>query len=168
MSSVAPVSLQNLYVDLDYLSGIGNNQKYNFIDRTYINDDWIGYLWRKLGGENQDIYGISIMENICKNAAEQWENYKDNTKFNSILLDKMVAARQGLDRCKSTYEQRHKTSTAGNINNRAIMVLDSAIPLERKIEEGITLQTRGRLYSTTKPSTDLANETKTDETKING
>lgn len=145
MSSVPPISLQNLYVDLDYLSGIHDNQKYNFSGRYYSNDDWLGYVLRKFGGESQDVYGIACMENICKNAAEQWDTYKDNKIFNSTLLNKIVAARHGLERCRKTYETKQKTHTSTSITNRAILILDSAIPYDRKISEGIILENKLRV-----------------------
>lgn len=156
MSTTPPVSLQNLYVELDYLAGIRDRQKYNFTDRTYVNDDWIGFLWRKWGGENQDIYGISVMENICKNAAEQFIQYKNDEVFGNELLDKMVSARHGLERCRVTYESKQKTNTVSNIKNRGILVLDNAIPIERKLKEGIIIrnktESRERVLSTSQRS----------------
>lgn len=81
MRNTPPVSLQNLYFKLDYLVGI----KYNFGNKTYVNNDLIGYLFCKYEGENQDIFGVANMENICK----------DNLIFSHNLLDRMVAARNG-------------------------------------------------------------------------
>lgn len=155
MSSVPPVSLQNLYVELDFLAGIHDNQKYNFSGKYYVNNDWMGFLWRKLDGENQDVYGVACMENICKNAAEQWDTYRDNRIFNVTLLNKIVAARHGLERCRKTYESKQKTHTSSSITNRAILILDGAIPQERKLTEGIILESRSRLNSHVK---DLSNE----------
>lgn len=142
MTTTPPVSLLNLYVQLDYLAGIKDRQKYNFTDKTYVNDDWIGFIWRKWGGDNQDIYGISIMANICENAAQQYLVYKENNVFGKELLDKMISARHGLERCRVTYDTKQKTNTVSNIKNKAILVLDNAIPYERKIEEGIILNSK--------------------------
>lgn len=141
-STTAPISLQNLFLDLDYLAGINDRQKYCFSSRTYINDDWVGTLWRKWGGENQDIYGIAMMDNIAKNAAEQYVSYEKHRVFGPELLDKMVAARHGLERARKTYAEKQKTNTASNIKIRAINVIDNAIPESRRLSEGILLRAK--------------------------
>jgi hypothetical protein len=141
-TTTAPISLQNLFLDLDYLAGIKDRQKYNFTSRSYVNDDWVGFFWRKMEGETQDIHGISAMENITKNAAEQWITYKKHNTFGPELLDKMVDARHGLERARVTYADKQKTNTASNIKIRAIQVLDNAIPESKKLEVGITLKTK--------------------------
>lgn len=158
-STTASISLQNLYLDLDYLAGINDRQKYNFGTRSYVNDDWFGVFWRKFEGENQDIHGIALMENITKNAAEQWETYKTHRVFGIELLDKMVSARHGLERARKTYSDKQKTNTASNIKIRAINVLDNAIPQERKLSEGIIL----RAKTSSEDSSNLAKVMEDDE-----
>lgn len=140
MSTVPPVSLANLYNDLDFLAGIRDKQKYSFGKRFYTNLDWIGVAYRIRDGEKQDVNGISIMEQICVNASQQWDSYRNNHIFGPELLNKMVAARHGLKRCVDTYESEQKTVSASSIKNRAILLLDNAIPLQRKIKEGIVLE----------------------------
>lgn len=136
MSTVPPVSLQNLYNDLDFLAGIKDKQKYSFNKRYYTNLDMMGWVWRKLDGENQEINGISTMESICTNAAQQWDTYKNKKPFGAMLLDKIVAARYGLDRVVKTYDSLQNTVYSSNIRNRGIIILDGVIPEERKIKEG--------------------------------
>lgn len=137
MSSVPPVSLSTLYIDLDFLAGINDKQKYCFGGRYYTDPGWIGTFFRLRDNEKQDVNGIAKMESICKDAAEQYETYKCNKIFGPTLLNKIIAARHGLERCVNTYQSNQKVVTASNITNRAILLLDNIIPHERKIKEGI-------------------------------
>lgn len=168
--SVAPISLTNLFTDLDFLAGIQDKQKYCFAKRYYVTLNWLGAIFRILDSEAQDINGIATMEAICTNASEQWTTYKNNKTFGPTLLNKIVAARHGLNKCALTYESLQKNVTASNIRSRAILTLDNTIPYERKIKEGIVLendenneilyqsnskeQGRSRLNSTTTRSPD--------------
>lgn len=138
--SVAPVSLTNLFTDLDFLAGIQDKQKYCFAKRYYVTLNWLGAIFRIIDSEAQDINGIAVMESICSNAAEQWVTYKSNRTFGPTLLNKIVAARHGLNRCAITYESLQKNVTASNIRSRAILTLDNTIPYERKLKEGIILE----------------------------
>ena len=137
MTTVPPVSLSTLYTDLDFLAGISDKQKYCFGGRYYTDPGWIGLLFRLKDNEKQDVNGISKMELICKDAAEQWETYKNNRLFGPTLMNKVIAARHGLQRCVNTYESLQKITTASNIKNRAILLLDNIIPHDRKLREGI-------------------------------
>lgn len=135
-NTVPPVSLANLFRDLDYLAGIGDSQKYCFVHRTYINNGLFSSIYRAFYAESQDTNGISIMENICIDATQQYERYKNNKTFGKPLLDRIVRARHGLNRCKNTYTSLQKGTTASNIEIR-ILTLDNIIPEQRKIDEGI-------------------------------
>lgn len=139
MTSVPPISLKNLYDDLDFLGGIKDKQKYSFSKRYYSGLGWADYFWRRIDGENQDINGIAAMESICTNASQQWDVYKNHDVFGSQLLDKMVSARHGLQRCVNTHDSLQKTVSSSSIKNRSILLLDNAIPYERKVREGIIL-----------------------------
>lgn len=139
MSNAPPVSLKKLYDDLDFLSGIKDRQKYCFSKRYYTNLSWLDYVWRKLDGENQDVNGIAAMETICMDAGQQFETYHKHPIFGIQLLDKMVSARHGLQRCSNTYDSLQRTVTASSIKNRGILLLDNTIPYDRKVREGIVL-----------------------------
>ena len=158
MSAVPPVSLKNLYDDLDFLGGIKDKQKYSFSKRYYSGLGWSDYFWRRLDGENQDVNGIYAMESICINSVQQWDTYHNHQVFGIQLLDKMVIARHGLQRCVNTHDSLQKTVSSSSIKNRAILLLDNAIPYDRKVKEGIILiadisfDTRKRVFSTSHQS----------------
>ena len=140
MSRVPTVSLSNLYTDLDFLAGIQDGQKYCFGKRFYVSMDWVGSLLRTIHNESQSVNGISIMENICTNAAQQYDSYCNNKIFGPTLLKKIIAARHGLSRVVRTYQSIQQNVTASNILNRAILILDNTIPIHIKIKEGIILE----------------------------
>lgn len=137
MSTIPPVSLSKLYTDLDFLAGISDKQKYCFGSRYYTDLSWMGIMYRIKDNEKQDVNGISKMELICKDAAEQWETYKNHKIFGYTLLTKIITARHGLQRCVETYESQQRPVTSSNVKNRAILLLDNIIPYDRKIKEGI-------------------------------
>lgn len=155
MSNAPPISLKKLYNDLDFLGGIKDKQKYCFVGRCYVGLGWDGTFWRSWYRESQDIIGISAMESICMDACQQWDTYINHRVFGNQLLDKMVAARHGLQRCADTYYSIQKTIVCDEIKNRAILLLDNTIPYDRKVREGIVLipdtaedSTRQRVFST--------------------
>jgi len=131
------ISLSKLYGDLDFLAGIGDNQKYSFIERKYINNDLFAILFRHYRNESQDINGITNIETICTDAVEQFNFYKDNKIFGPKLLDSIIKARHGLNKCANTYKTLQRLTTASNIEIKGIFLLDNIIPDERKISEGI-------------------------------
>lgn len=145
--SKPPVSLVKLYGDLEFLGGIGDNQKYCFGKKTYINNGWIATFWRAIEGESQDINGIATMESICTDAGEHYNHYKNSITFGPKLLDSIVKARHGLGKCVATYRTLQKLTTATNIEIRAIFLLDNIIPEERKLSEGIIHKPRTDTYS---------------------
>lgn len=131
------VSLAKLYADLEFLGGIGDKQKYSFVDRKYINTDWAAIIYRHYINESQDINGILNMENIATDAVEQYNSYKSDRIFGPKLLDTIVKARHGLSKCAATYKTLQRLTTASNIEIKAIFLLDNIIPENRKIAEGI-------------------------------
>lgn len=135
-----PESLLDLFTDLDFLAGIADNQKYCFGKRYYAGIDWYGSLLRIRDNESQDVNGIAAMTRICSNASQQLKIYKNNEKYKQSLIKKMVAARHGLSRVVKTYKSFQKHSTAGNIVNRPMMILDYAIPDSIKTSEGIIFE----------------------------
>lgn len=132
------VSLAKLYADLEFLGGIGDKQKYSFVDRKYINTDWVAIIYRHYINESQDVNGILNMENICTDAVEQYNSYKNDRVFGPKLLDTIVKARHGLSKCATTYKTLQRLTTASNIEIKAIFLLDNIIPEHRKELEGIT------------------------------
>lgn len=132
-----PISLTKLYNDLEFLGGIGDNQKYSFGERKYTNNDYFATVFRAFRSESQDVNGILNMENICTDAIEQYKVYIDHKVFGKKLLDSIIKARHGLSRCVTTYRTLQRLTTATNIETRAIFLLDNIIPEDRKISEGI-------------------------------
>lgn len=137
MSTKPTVSLSKLYTDLEFLGCIGDNQKYSFVDRKYINNDWLAIIFRHYKQESQDINGIMNMQSIATDAVEQYKANEANVVFGPKLLDSIVKARHGLSKCVATYRTLQRLTTASNIEINAIFLLDNIIPEDRKIEEGI-------------------------------
>lgn len=134
--SIPPESLQDLFVDLDFISSAMIGQKPCFKNRYYVSgDSYVGYWLRRLDGENQGVNGNSKINSICRNASESYLSYGNNVYYGSALLDKIVEARKGLDRIRSTYRNLNQISTVSSINN-SILILDNVIPKDRKIFEG--------------------------------
>jgi hypothetical protein len=142
MTSKPSVALAKLYVDLEYLGGISNNQKYCFGKRTYINNGWIATVYRLIENESQDVNGLSTMESIVTDAGEQYNHYKDDKTFGPKLLDSIVKARHGVFKCATTYRTLQKLTTASNIEVMIVFVLDNIIPDERKLSEGLDFKKR--------------------------
>lgn len=133
----APVSLETLIKNLEFLGQISDNQKYCFITRQHVTNAWYHGLWRTILGESQDINGIAQMKEIAKDAVEQWDRYKEDEDFRDMLLDSIVRARHGLQKCHDNYQKLNKTQTATSIRVSAITPLDKLIPEQRKYDEGI-------------------------------
>jgi len=141
MDYIPSISLQKLFVDLDFLSQGMDGQKPCFKRRYYVDKtSWVGTVCRILDQESQTTLGNTIIIDICKNACEHYEAYKGK-HFGDILLKKIIQARQGLDRIATTYESIGQFTTAMNIRNSGILMLDGIIPKEHKIKEGIILPT---------------------------
>lgn len=136
-SNIPPESLNNLILNLEYLGGISNNQKYCFITKTYVPNTWYYGLWRGIMGESQEINGHSTMERYCRDASQQWEIYKNNEDFSDLLLDAIVKARHGIQRCHDNYQTLQKSQIATSIRISVLGPLDKIIPKSRKDEEGI-------------------------------
>lgn len=134
-----PENLRICFNNLDFLAGVKDNQKICFKNRYYVErDGWsgiIGAILRTIENERMDVSGISEIKSICASAIE---NYNSNfyPEYREELLDKIVAARKGLNRLKITYESLGKTVVASEIYNSSILDLDKLIPVERKIKEG--------------------------------
>lgn len=145
MSSPIPtVHLQNLFSDLDFLAIALPGQKPCFKNRYYVEKQiftspttWFGPIWRGIDGEKQEVVGNNAIDKICKDASQSYESYKNDENFGPILMDKIVAARQGLDIIAKTYESISKTVIASTIRNGGIIILDNTIPRARKLKEGI-------------------------------
>lgn len=136
-NAIPPVALKKLLLDLDFLSRIPPNHKYCFTTREYVPNDWYYGLFRRFLGEKQAINGISSMRDICNDATQQWDHYKNNSKFNDALLDGIVGARQGIKHCHDNYKTLQKDQLAMEIAIDIIRPLDSLIPEDRKTKEGI-------------------------------
>lgn len=142
MSSL-PENLRLLFNGLDLLAGVNDNQKISFKSKSYYDKDgifnishWMGVFERTISGERMEVNGISEISSICKVATELYPQYSKNKTFGKTLIDKIVDARKGLGRLKLTYETIGKTLVASSINTSGILLLDSIIPNQRKINEG--------------------------------
>lgn len=136
-SAIPPESLLNLILNLEFLGGISNNQKYCFVTKQYVPNKWYFAVWRTFLGESQETNGISMMERICRDATQQWERYKNDKYFSNMLLDAIVKARHGLQKCHDNYISLQKAQTATSIRFSVIGPLDKLIPEDRKYTEGI-------------------------------
>ena len=140
MASIPTIHLQSLFGDLDFLSGAKDGQKPCFRSRCYVDrTSWMGSGFRLIQGESQSSFGNTEIDTICKNASETYGTYHSDTRFGKILLDKIVAARQGLLKIAKTYEAIGKDTEARNIRNSGILILDAIIPEDRKLKEDIIL-----------------------------
>jgi hypothetical protein len=139
MTCIPTESLKNVFIDLDFLSGIMENQKYCFKNRYYVDKKSIfGSIVRMIDSECLDISGITKIGSICKNAVELFETIQIPT-FKNILQEKIISARKGLERTAITYETLNKNVTASNIRNQGILLLDGVLSNEIKLKEGFIL-----------------------------
>lgn len=142
MTSIPPESLSALFVELDFLAASMPNQKPCFKKKYYVAaDSWMGYMWRRLDGEEQPISGNNKISSICRNASELFPSYGTNKFFGDIFLTKIVEARKGLVRIRDTYKALRDISTESSVNT-SILILDGLIPIERKIIEGFLFTTQ--------------------------
>lgn len=162
-SVIPPESLINLIMNLEFLGGISNNQKYCFVTKQYVPNIWYYSIWRSFLGESQETNGIATMERICRDASEQWNVYRNNNNFRELLLDAIVKSRHGLQRCHDNYLSLQKTQTATSIRLKSIGPLDNLIPEERKITEGIISKTQNKSVR----SNSVTSNNSTEKAKIN-
>lgn len=136
--SALPEQLRLCLNDLRFVGGVNDNQKLCFNKRYYVDKDWWwGSFLRTLEGERMEVSGITKIGSICQVALENYQFYAGHESYGTILLDSIVNARKGLGRLKMTYESLGKNVVANNIETSGILVLDSIIPKERKIAEGL-------------------------------
>ena len=135
-----PENLRLLFLRLDLLAGVGDNQKISFKTNQYFDKDgwngWYGTFSRTLGGERMEVTGIAEVTSICQVAVELYTMYGKDSSYGKTLLNKIVNARKGLNRLKLTYDSIGKTMAGSSINTSGILVLDSIIPDSRKLTEG--------------------------------
>jgi len=143
MSSIIPipsVHLQTLYNNLDFLAEALDGQKPCFRKRCYVDSkSWIGTIYRFFESEEQSSYGNAFINSICIDAAQTYnKELKEptNTNNNIILLNKIVLARNGINRIQITYKSIGKIDVAIKLSN-SIGILDNIIPDERKQLEDI-------------------------------
>jgi len=140
MNYIPTISLQKLFEDLDFLSQGLPGQKPCFRRRYYVDKtSWVGTFCRMVDQESQATLGNILISNICKSACEHYESYKNHPYFKEILMDKIIRARQGLARIAETYDSVGQFTTATNIRNSGILMLDGVIPKDKKIQIGIEL-----------------------------
>jgi hypothetical protein len=152
MSSLPSESLYNLYNDLDFLAASMADQKPCFKNRYYVDaTSYIAWAWRMLDGEHQAITGNAHINSICRNAFQTYES--DNNMINKpVLMRKIIDARKGLDRIKTTYIKIGKRSVGDAIGN-SILILDQIIPDEMAIKEGFRIKDAVSAISHTKTCT---------------
>lgn len=136
-NAIPPVALKKLLLDLDFLAKIPANHKYCFTTRQYVPNTWYFGFYRRFLGEKQEINGNSSMDEICRDTVEQWKRYKNHSKFRNMILDEIVSARQGVQRCRDNYSTLQKTQLAKEIDILIIGPFDNIIPEQRKYDEGI-------------------------------
>ncbi len=106
-----PVSLQSLFTDLDFLSGIKDNQKINVIKKTYVDkDSWPGSFWRLWDGEKQSITGNFMITQIVKNSVEMFQVYKNVAPYGEQLIQKIVLVSHAIPINRAYYEIIKKNS----------------------------------------------------------
>lgn len=96
-------------------------------------------------GENQGVNGINMMISICRDASEQWILYKDNDNFNYQLMDAIIKARKGVQRCHDNYQNQGHPNFSTAIRVSVLAPFDKLIPDHIKVEEGISLSKGARI-----------------------
>uniref|UniRef100_A0A6C0BCZ0 Uncharacterized protein n=1 Tax=viral metagenome TaxID=1070528 RepID=A0A6C0BCZ0_9ZZZZ len=134
-----PENLRLLFLRLDLIAGVKDNQKISFKTNTYVDKDaWIGSILRTIQNERMEVSGISEISSICQCSVELYEMYGSSPPYGKILMNKIVDARRALNKLMLTYNSIGKNMVGSSINTSGILVLDSIIPDERRIAEGFS------------------------------
>lgn len=125
-----PISLANLFKDVNFLSMAPDGCKPCFKRKCYVRNDFVGWAIRRYDGENFTST-ITKIENVCKSICESLVNYK-NTQLYPLILEKMILLRNGIKNIMRSYENNYEALSS--IQN-AILTLDLNIPIETEYKE---------------------------------
>jgi hypothetical protein len=102
-SNSIPPTLKELLTRLEFLTMIKKKRKLCMHDNTFVNSDsWIGACKRYLTGENRHDM-ISHINTIVERSIQAIKEY-NGTEFLSLILDKLLRARNGIANLKVTYK----------------------------------------------------------------
>jgi len=139
MSEIPQVLLQ-CFTDLDFISGVGDNEKICFGRRQYVSkDSWSGCFIRFYGNESMETTGVLKLKEICLMSAQCYLTFKNKNNFGDAIMEKIINARKGLTRLKLTYDSIDKTIVGSKINSTCIFILDSVIPYSERKQNGFIL-----------------------------
>lgn len=126
-----PESLLRCFNDLDFLSGIKDNQKVCFRRRYYVEKDgWSGLygsIIRTIENERMNVSGIAELRSISASTIEMFNIYKNDKIYGEIIIKKIEEAIKGLYRLQETYKSLGKTVECSQIKNSAILELESLV-----------------------------------------
>jgi hypothetical protein len=101
---IIPQQLQALFELMDFIASAKKGVKLCFKYKRHVSSNsWLGSIYRSWYSESQEARGNEIIRKCCEEAVQTYKQYKGSI-FSSIIVERMVAMREGINNIKLTYE----------------------------------------------------------------